>query len=87
MVALRFSSDITNPRLLVLTLRIQQVENPDTSIRLIDALQTHGLRRQVERVLLCRQQILIVSEHLQDIGNLTEYLQHCLSVISRRGLE
>jgi hypothetical protein len=87
LVTLRFSSDITKPRLLVLTLRIQQGKNSGTTVRVVDTLQAHGLRRQIERVLLCRQQIRIVSKRLQDISNLTERLQHCLPVISRRGLE
>jgi hypothetical protein len=43
LVALRFRPDIAKQRLLVLALRIQQIENPGRPIAISKALQTHGL--------------------------------------------
>jgi hypothetical protein len=87
LVALRFRPDIAKPRLLILTLCIQQSENAGAAATIVDALQTHGFRCHIEGVLLSGQEMRVVGERLQDIGDLPEGLQHGLLVIGGRRLE
>ena len=72
LVTLGLCPDMAKPRLLVLALRIQQVEKSGAAPGVADALQTHGFRCHIERVLLCSQKIRIVGQGLQDIGDLPE---------------
>ena len=62
-------------------------DQPGAAARVTDALQTNGLGRQIECVLLGRKQPRIPGQCLQEIGDLPKSLQHGLLIVGGGSLE
>ena len=83
LIALRLCANITELRLLILPLRIEQTDDARTAATIVDLLQAYGLRRHGQRVRLSSQEIRIMRQCLQDVRDLAKSLQYRLLVVSR----
>nr|WP_229744061.1 hypothetical protein [Aliidongia dinghuensis] len=86
-IALRAGADIAQPRLLVLALSVEQVENAGAAAGIANALQPHRFGGEVEGALLGGQELGIVIQRLENVRHLAERLEHGLPVIGGRCLE
>src|SRR5579862_3262020 len=80
LVALRLGAGVAEPGLLVEPLGVEQPEEVGLALAVADPLERARAVGDVERTALARDQVRVVPERLEHVGDLPERLQHRLPV-------